>query len=140
MSLNNIAQEYFSNLNSMAARICVDMNETKAAYDNLWTQLTDDEKNQILTESIIKPEISLKYDIEQNNVPLPNHYGAKLVVDDTCSYRDEHSAPFSFRTQSQRDLTLFQGEKRLKQKIPSALKVRTLVTSKCIRKFAFILV
>lgn len=116
MSLKNVADDYFSKLNSIAARLHVDMNETKAAYEDLWGSLNCKEQNQILSESIINPEISLRYNVVSEASTPEQKYALKLIVDDNCSYRDEHSAPFSFRTPSQRDLTIFSGPP--KEEIP----------------------
>ncbi|XP_060519028.1 uncharacterized protein C1orf198 homolog [Cylas formicarius] len=115
MALANIAEEYFSSLNPMAARLSTDLKEIKSTYENLWETFSEDEKQQILTESIIKSDVLIKYKSKQNHVK--NEYAMKIVVDDHCSYRDEHSAPFSFRTQSQRNLNIFQSEKSKGKKI-----------------------
>lgn len=110
MSLKAIADEYFSNLNPIATRLHTDLQETKSSYEELWTTLSDKEQQTILSESIIKPEISVKY---FTAVPETENrkYGVKVIFDEHCSYRDEHSGPFTFRTQSQRDLSLFLSDK-----------------------------
>lgn len=110
MSLKSAADEYFSNLNPIASRLYQDLEETKSSYENLWTTLSEKDKETILTESVIKPEVCLKYP-QHKAESEPRKYGVKLIFDDHCSYRDEHSSPFSFRTQSQRDLHLFHTEK-----------------------------
>lgn len=123
MSLQNVAQEYFSKINSMASRLHADMNETKSAYENLWNTLEYGEQQQILSESIIKPEICLRYASSEPE-PLDEKYAVKVVVDDNGSYyRDEHSAPFSFKTASQRDLTVFsEGKESIVNKPPLVAK------------------
>lgn len=110
MSLQRIADEYFSNLNPIAARIYTDLQETKSSYEELWNTLSEKEQNIILSESIIKPEVSIKYCTNVNETENKK-YAVKIIFDDQCSYMDEHSSPFSFRTQSQRDLSLIQTEK-----------------------------
>lgn len=110
MSLKSVADEYFSNLNPIASRLCKDLQETKSSYDELWNTLSEKEQQTILTESIIKPEVSIKY-YETKPETENRKYAVKLIFDDHCSYRDEHSGPFSFRTPSQRDLSLFQTGK-----------------------------
>lgn len=110
MALKSVADEYFSNLNPTASRLYTDLQETKSSYEELWSSLSEKEQQAILTESIIKPEISVQYyasELETEN----RKYAVKLIFDDHCSYRDEHSGPFSLRTQSQRDLSLFKVEK-----------------------------
>lgn len=109
MSLKRVADEYFSNLNPTASRLFKDLQETKSSYEELWETLSDKEQKKILSESIIKPEVCIKYykeALETEN----KKYASKIIFDDHCSYRDEHSGPFSFRTQSQRDLSLFQDK------------------------------
>lgn len=109
MSLKNVAEDYFCNLNSIARRLCTDINETKAAYDELWDKLPQEEKEQIINESIIKPEACLQYTSVTNKTINCKEYALKTIVEDNFSYRDEHSAPFSFRTPSQRDLRIGDG-------------------------------
>ncbi|CAG9768934.1 unnamed protein product [Ceutorhynchus assimilis] len=109
MALRNAAADYFSKLNPIASRIYTDLQETKNSYEDLWNKLSTAEQEQILTESIIKPEVSVKYSVPQTTQNNED-YAVKIVVDDHCSYRDEHSGPFSFRTKSQRNLTVFHGE------------------------------
>lgn len=110
MSLKTVADEYFSNLNPIASRLYTDLQETKSSYEELWTTLSEKEQQTILSESIIKPEISIKY-FSAGPEAENRKYGVKVIFDDHCSYRDEHSGPFTFRTQSQRDLSLFASEK-----------------------------
>lgn len=106
MPLKDVAEEYFSKINSMATRIHLDMVETKEAYEHLWDTLEYKEQDQILSESIIKPEICWRYNAGEPE-SCADQYAVKMVVDENCLYRDEHSGPFSFKTSSQRDLLLF---------------------------------
>lgn len=112
MSLQNEADQYFSSINSIAKRMYEDMSETKAVYDKFWPELSEDERDQIINESIIKPEASLRYGSPAATSSISD-YGLKTIVDDGCSFRDEHSAPFTFRTPSQRELRLFGITKEL---------------------------
>lgn len=108
MDLNKRAEEYFSSMNSIANRICNDINETKAAYEELWNTLSPLEQEQILNESIIKPEVKIKYNCQETEAyTKKQEYSSKIIIDENnCFYRDEHSAPFSFKTKSQRDLSI----------------------------------
>ncbi|XP_066143922.1 uncharacterized protein C1orf198 homolog [Euwallacea fornicatus] len=110
MALKHAAEEYFSTLNPIAVRLYADLEETKGAYEDLWNKLSIEEKDQILTESVIKPEITVRYN--RQDAKGTSEYAMKVVVDEHCSYRDEHSGPFSFRTKSQRNLTVFQRDQR----------------------------
>lgn len=122
MSLQSVAEQYFSKLNSMASRLHADMTETKLAYEDLWGTLKFDEQQQILSESVIKPEICLRYSSAETK-PIEEKYAAKVIVDDNgLYYRDEHSAAFSFKTPSQRDLTVFsKSEEDIREKKPVVL-------------------
>lgn len=106
MPLKDVAEEYFSKINSMATRIHLDMVETKEAYENLWDTLTYKEQDEVLSDTIIKPEVSLRYNAADRET-CADQYAVKLIVDENCLYRDEHSGPFSFKTPSQRNLLLF---------------------------------
>lgn len=124
MSLKNVAEEYFSKINTMANRLYLDMQETKTAYEDLWNTLSHKEQEQVLSESIIKPEISLRYkDIEYK--ATQEQFATKLIVDDNCSFQDEHSGPFSFKTPSQRDLTIFIKNEE-KKEIAHTVKTKVL--------------
>ena len=128
MALEKAAEEYFSKLNSMARRMYVDMQETKGAYEDLWHTISEKEQKEILSESIITPEALLKY--KQNEIQTNmTEYAVKLIIDENCSYTDEHSGPFSFKTRSQRNLSLFEKEKEPQPK--QALKKKPKVLSCC---------
>ncbi|XP_076253731.1 uncharacterized protein C1orf198 homolog [Rhynchophorus ferrugineus] len=111
MALEKVAEQYFKDLNPMASRIYSDLQDTKEAYEDLWTNLSEEEKDQILNESIIKPEILVKYHAQSSKVQ--DEYDLDIVLDD--SFRDEHSAPFSFRTRSQKNLAIFTETKPVKK-------------------------
>lgn len=124
MALQNVAEEYFSKLNSIAKRMYEDMNETKASYDKLWTELEQVEQDEILNESIIKPEACLQYNLLKTEPQHISEFAVKTIVDDNnCTYRDEHSAPFTFRTPSQRDLRLLGAVKEVPKPKPLRLQV-----------------
>lgn len=104
----DIAEQYFSTLNPIAARLHSDIIETKNAYEKLWDQLSPQEQSQIINESIIKPEVLLKYGLcTKSDKEEKQVYGQKIIHDEQFVYRDEFSAPFSYKTQSQMDLRVF---------------------------------
>lgn len=109
-SLASAAEDYFKTINPIAARMYADFQDTRQAYDCLWETLSSDEQTQVLNECIIKPEVTLQYSLKHIATPdkARNVYGQKQVVDENVSYRDEHSAPWSFKTTSQVDLRLFE--------------------------------
>lgn len=122
MSTNKVsacADDYFFNINTLARRIGDDIESTKNAYEGLWSTLSLTEKNQAIDETIIQPEVAIKYtikNIDSCNKDLPEWYpklkiqtGLKHVIDETGStlrWRDEHSGPFSFMTKSQMNLSI----------------------------------
>ncbi|EEB18432.1 conserved hypothetical protein [Pediculus humanus corporis] len=115
-TVNEVAKHYFDTLNPLAERISTDILNIKKINQNLWNNLSVDEQNQIINENLVYPEAILKYALntdpcQQNiNISLEgNVTGAKYVVDENTgvSWRDEHSAPFSWKTPSQIDLTIF---------------------------------
>ncbi|CAH2236927.1 uncharacterized protein C1orf198 homolog [Pararge aegeria] len=119
MALSAIAEEYFRSINPIASKIHEDITEAKNSYENIWDTLTDKEKSEIINESIIKPEIVLKYalldslDFDLNDPPVRKdnlmsffgrEHGLRIIQDENTSYRDEHSAPFLYQTNSQLNL------------------------------------
>lgn len=147
------AEEYFHSINPIARRIGEDITATKEAYEGLWNTLNIAERNQAINETIIQPEVALKYTLKKVELTkeLPEWYpklciqtGMKYVIDETGSvstiqspkylcdklhnkltfsiklqtlrWRDEHSAPFSFMTQSQMNLSLIDPSEDMKSK------------------------
>ncbi|KAJ0183000.1 hypothetical protein K1T71_000976 [Dendrolimus kikuchii] len=119
MALSAIAEEYFRTMNPLAAKIHEDILEAKNSYENIWETLTEKEKTEIINESIIKPEIALKYalldtlDFDINDPPVRKddlmsffgkEHGQRLIIDENITYKDEHSAPFLYQTKSQLNL------------------------------------
>ncbi|XP_053665574.1 uncharacterized protein LOC128714720 [Anopheles marshallii] len=137
--------DYFANLNEISKKIALDIDEIRGAYEHIWDDLSREEQMEIVNETIIKPELALKYfdnfststdslqrilgtddddatGEEDRNANLYDgkrlqtfqyvRTGRKLVTDDSAGpYRDEHSAPFSHKTKSQINLTIFPPEK-----------------------------
>ncbi|KAI8433439.1 hypothetical protein MSG28_015475 [Choristoneura fumiferana] len=92
------------------------------------------ERTEIINESIIKPEISLKYalldtlEFDLDNPPVRQddlmsffgrEHGQRLVQDDHTTYRDEHSAPFLYQTKSQLNLCVL-SEHRPPKEAPTS--------------------
>lgn len=105
-------EEYFRSLNSIAKRICDDISSTRENYETAWNYLSAEEQNQVINESLIYPDAVLRYSSLEGNgegtKPLESFptlkiaYGCKILQDETgAEWRDEHSAPFSWKTGSQ---------------------------------------
>lgn len=133
-NLRIVSDEYFRSLNSIAKRICDDISSTRENYESAWDYLSAEEQNQVINESLIYPDAVLRYSVvdEPNKLTesfpmLKISYGNKILQDESgAQWRDEHSAPFSWKTSSQlldasspRDPTLAKEEKQiLKKKKP----------------------
>lgn len=61
MPTNQWLHGYFSKLNPLAEKIAFDMSEVISAYDHVWLTLTPTEQDNILNDTIIKPEITIRY-------------------------------------------------------------------------------
>ncbi|GBP30954.1 Uncharacterized protein C1orf198 homolog [Eumeta japonica] len=134
MALTIVAEDYFRTINPIAEKIHQDITETKNAYEHIWDTLTEKEKEEVINESIIKPDIALKYalldtlDFDLND-PLVRkddlmaffgrEHGQKLVQEDNHTWHDEHSAPFLFQTKSQLNLCILSGNRSKKDLKPS---------------------
>lgn len=88
------AERYFYSMNPIAQRIGEDITATKEAYEGLWNTLSIAERNQAINETIIQPEVALKYTLKKVdlNKELPEWYpklhiqtGMKYVIDETGS-------------------------------------------------------
>lgn len=68
----DVYYNYLYTINPIAERIRKDVDATKDAYQSLWYDLSVDEQNKILEESIISPETVLKYSkYKKSNVSWP---------------------------------------------------------------------
>jgi hypothetical protein len=133
-NLRLVSDEYFRSLNSIAKRICDDISSTRENYESAWDYLSAEEQNQVINESLIYPDAVLRYSVvdeanklAENFPTLKTAYGSKILQDESgAEWRDEHSAPFSWKTSSQlldasypKDPTQAKEEKQiLKKKKP----------------------
>ncbi|XP_050078138.1 uncharacterized protein LOC126565042 [Anopheles maculipalpis] len=53
--------DYFANLNEISKKIALDIDEIRGAYEHIWDDLSREEQMEIVNETIIKPELALKY-------------------------------------------------------------------------------
>lgn len=93
-TLSARAEQYFYSINPLAQRIGQDITATKEAYEGLWNTLSISERNQAINETIITPEVALKYTLKKVEITkeLPEWYpklriqtGMKYVIDETGS-------------------------------------------------------
>lgn len=131
-SLEVAAESYFSSINPIAAKIKADIDEISSNYEHLWYEFKPQERNDVINEQLVKPDLILKYIESMPSVKSrsPDHgtpsksylydgrnlstyakikTGLKKNHDDVSgiSVRDEHSAPFSMKTKSQINLNVF---------------------------------
>ncbi|XP_065077059.1 uncharacterized protein LOC135700468 [Ochlerotatus camptorhynchus] len=138
---SGFVEDYFANLNDLSKKISLDIDEIKATYDHIWDDLSREEQIEIINETLIRPELTLKYfdsfstssdsfrniieSDENSDDRKVNLYdgkalqtfqylktGRKVINDESIGlFRDEHSAPFAHKTKSQINLTIFPLEK-----------------------------
>lgn len=111
VDVSALAEEYFRSLNPIARRICDDIKATKENYESAWDYLSLEEQKQVVNESVIHPDAVLRYalkekiDLDKQVEVFPTlqmPFGCKIFQDETgIEWRDEHSAPFSWKTSSQ---------------------------------------
>lgn len=90
---------------------------------------------EIINESLIKPEIALKYalldtlEFDLNDPPVRKDdlmsffgrdHGQRIIQDENTSWRDEHSAPFLYQTKSQLNLCVLSEHREKKDVKPSS--------------------
>ncbi|XP_062536965.1 uncharacterized protein LOC134205600 [Armigeres subalbatus] len=137
----SVAENYFANLNDLSKKISLDIAEIRSTYEHIWDDLSRDEQIEIINETLIKPELTLKYfdsfstssdsfkniieSDENSDDRKVNLYdgralqtfqylktGRKVIHDESIGlFRDEHSAPFAHKTKSQINLSIFPLEK-----------------------------
>lgn len=130
-SMESAADSYFSSINPIASKIKADINEVSSNYEHLWYEFKPQERNDVINEQLIKPDLILKYiesmssSVKSKSPDTPSKSylydgrnlstfakiktGLKKNHDDVSgiSIRDEHSAPFSMKTKSQINLNIF---------------------------------
>lgn len=55
------ATKYFSELNSLATKISIDISVVSDAYAHLWNEFSIEEQHDVINVTMIKPEVVLKY-------------------------------------------------------------------------------
>ncbi|KAK2184309.1 hypothetical protein NP493_270g00038 [Ridgeia piscesae] len=113
--------EYFATINPLARKISHDLENIKQSYGDDWNGFSCDQQDKELWNNLVPTEITDKYVSQSSNEDLPSVFpklkipcGEKIVVDfdndDGWTWTDEHSGPFSWRSRSQQDLSLFDDE------------------------------
>jgi hypothetical protein len=89
-SIETFAEAYFNSLNPIAERISIDVAATREAYENLWHTLSYKDRSQVIDETIILPEVVLKYSFYPHDEPGTEYFPRlRLQTGDTCTTDDE---------------------------------------------------
>lgn len=111
------ADSYFRNLNATSRIFCRDLDNFRTSYGAEWDEFSDERREELIDNYALGPEIREKYnsypqqEVEECFPQLKIKSGEKIVVDfdneDGWTWQDEHSGPFSWKTKSQQDLSLW---------------------------------
>lgn len=122
IDLQSYAEKYFSSSSFINKKILEDISNVRDSYEEAWKGLEEKEKEQVINEHIIYPEVMIQHAKTADQAkPPPSSFprlkvrtGQKFIVEDgntsqsegngTYSYRDEHSSPFGWKTRSQQNL------------------------------------
>ncbi|XP_045115805.1 mucin-5AC-like [Portunus trituberculatus] len=117
-------EEYFRGVSPLCRRLLDDMKAVRESWGENWHQLSYQQQCRVIDQAIVDEATVRRYDESSGGVgeggPECEYFpklklttGQKVVCDEnltargfSCSWRDEHSAPFSWHTRSQMDLTL----------------------------------
>ncbi|XP_028997330.1 uncharacterized protein C1orf198 homolog [Betta splendens] len=110
--------EYFSSINSMAKKIMQEREKVKEQHGPSWEKMTPQEQDAAIDNWMMDPHIRARYAmhrVDRDEVvcypKLLIQTGQKIVHfgDEDITWQDEHSAPFSWETKSQLDVSLTSG-------------------------------
>ncbi|XP_045617793.2 uncharacterized protein [Procambarus clarkii] len=113
-------EDFFRGVSPLCRRMLDDMTAVREAYGDRWHRFSYQQQCRVLDQAIVDEATVLKYEAGGGEGPDWQYFpklklptGQKVVCDEnltargfSCSWRDEHSAPFSWHTRSQMDLTL----------------------------------
>ncbi|KAK3873624.1 hypothetical protein Pcinc_021373 [Petrolisthes cinctipes] len=113
-------EEYFRGVSPLCRRLLDDMKAVRESWGESWNNMSYQQQCRVLDQAIVDEATVRKYDDGAELGPECEYFpklklttGQKVVCDEnltargfSCSWRDEHSAPFSWHTRSQMDLTL----------------------------------
>lgn len=115
-------ESYFRDLNYASSRIVEDMSIIRDAHGEDWDRIPEKEKTEIAWDALVGPDIREKYNYypkqyaEVEVFPVIGlNTGDRMVSDEDAAnarttkagcWRDEHSAPFSWETQSQLNMRI----------------------------------
>lgn len=116
MTMDSATLKYFSSINPLTKRVVGDVMLVEELLADRWSAMNLKEKDSALDDFFVKPDIRRVYQDADRPERYPESFprltissGEKIIIDennDFWTWQDEHSAPFSWRSKSQEDLTL----------------------------------
>lgn len=117
-------EEYFRGVSPLCRKMLDDMTAVREKWGDTWNELSYQQQCRVIDQAMVDEATVRRYEAGEHRgaceepeceyfpkLKLPT--GQKVVCDEnltargfSCSWRDEHSAPFSWHTRSQMDLTL----------------------------------
>lgn len=114
--MDSATMDYFSSINPLTKRVVSDVLLVEELLGDRWRAMNLMEKETTLDDYFVKPDVRRVYQDVDKIEEYPQSFprlaissGEKIIVDennDFWTWQDEHSAPFSWRSKSQEDLTL----------------------------------
>ncbi|XP_051909372.1 uncharacterized protein C1orf198 homolog [Hippocampus zosterae] len=110
--------QYFSSINSMAKKIMQEREKIKNQHGSTWDKMSPQEQDNAIDNWMMDPHIQARYAMHRVDreevVCYPKlliETGQKIVRfgEEDITWRDEHSAPFSWETKSQLEFSLTSG-------------------------------
>uniref|UniRef100_A0A8C5R3L7 Chromosome 1 open reading frame 198 n=1 Tax=Leptobrachium leishanense TaxID=445787 RepID=A0A8C5R3L7_9ANUR len=108
---------YFSSLNSMAKKIMQDKERIRERYGADWDKMPPREQDEAIDKVMVDPQLQARYALHRGGSPpdslppypvLRPNTGQKEVHfgEEDVTWKDEHSAPFSWETRSQMEFSI----------------------------------
>uniref|UniRef100_A0A0K8RHE8 DUF4706 domain-containing protein n=1 Tax=Ixodes ricinus TaxID=34613 RepID=A0A0K8RHE8_IXORI len=135
--LREQVEAYFRGLNYQSSRVMTDLSLVRAQHPDDWDRLPEESRGRIFWEKLVRPQVGDKYDSCSRQCADVRVFpviglktGEKVVTDEDAtnnahskkigSWRDEHSAPFSWKTQSQLNVRISQSVDEIDRPEPKA--------------------
>lgn len=113
--MDSATLKYFST-NPLTKRVVGDVFLVEELLSDRWSAMNLKEKDSALDDFFVRPDVRRVYQDADRPERFPESFprltissGEKIIIDennDFWTWQDEHSAPFSWRSKSQEDLTL----------------------------------
>lgn len=125
-SLKKRVEDYFSSLNPMAHRILEDTETVKKKNEDKWEKIPYEQQCRLIMDALVKDKVGERYSYFPQTRPdvecfpkLCIRSGEKYVIDEENqnkgsgnTWRDEHSGPFTWETQSQLNFSVVESSRK----------------------------